>query len=539
MTINDMLARFERPKRTGKGWVVRCPGHEDKTASLSIGEDNGKLLLKCFAGCSVAAICAAMGLQVKDLFSENGNGHVKVAPLPEPERTPTEEKPKIVAIYSYEDAVGREVYQALRLLPKSFRQRHQVDGNWVWSMDGVERVLYRLPEVLKADTVWIVEGEKDADNLSKLGVTATCNVGGAGKWLDGYTESLRGRHVVLCGDNDEPGRKHVQLVFDSVAGSAKSVRVLTLPGMVKDVSDYIETFKAQSDARQSIDALASACVPHLGGVRMPLYSMADIEPFYKAQIANTDTVRLDLGAWLPSLRHRIRPIIPGELVLLLGDTGAGKTALLQNIAHHAGKLKTVLFEMELPAELLYERFIALKLKMQCKEVEDSYRYAKDEFGRELLEKQFPHIYICPEPRLSLEQMESIVIKSELKIGEKPALILIDYVQLLQGNGNRYEKTSNIAEGLKVLAKATKTIVVVASQVSRPSDDDPTITLHSGKDSGSLENSAGLVIGAWRDSDNPAEMVLRVLKATKGGSGTQVRCNFDGSRMTITEMAHET
>ncbi len=73
----------------------------------------------------------------------------------------------------------------------------------------VRRVLYRLPEVIKAQTVCVTEGGKDADNLAKIGITATCNCGGAGKWRDDYSESLRGKDVVILGDDDEPGRAHV------------------------------------------------------------------------------------------------------------------------------------------------------------------------------------------------------------------------------------------------------------------------------------------------------------------------------------------
>lgn len=97
---------------------------------------------------------------------------------------------KIDTAYSYQDALGREVFQVVRMVPKTLRQRHMANGKWIWNMEGVERVLYRLPEVLKAQRVWIVEGEKDADNVARLGFCATCNVGGAGMWLDAYTDAL-------------------------------------------------------------------------------------------------------------------------------------------------------------------------------------------------------------------------------------------------------------------------------------------------------------------------------------------------------------
>ena len=133
--------------------------------------------------------------------------------------------------------------------------------------------------------------------------------------------------------------------------------------------------------------------------------------------------------------------------------------------------------------------------------------------------------------MSLEKLEALILRSELKIGEKPALVLIDYVQLLQGEGSRYEKTSNVAEGLKVLAKSTKTIIIVASQVGRSTKEDG-MTLHSAKDSGALENSAGLVIGAVKDGED--KMILKILKSTKGGAGAEIVCNFDGSKMKITQ-----
>ena len=61
---------------------------------------------------------------------------------------------------------GKLLYQVCRLVPKDFRQRRP-DGNggWIWNTQGVDRALYHLPEVLKANTVCVTEGEKDADNL--------------------------------------------------------------------------------------------------------------------------------------------------------------------------------------------------------------------------------------------------------------------------------------------------------------------------------------------------------------------------------------
>jgi hypothetical protein len=103
--------------------------------------------------------------------------------------------------YSYADESGMLLYQVIRLEPKDFRQRRP-DGNggWIWSLGGTRRVLYRLPRlrsaIERAETIYIVEGEKDADALGEFGLTATTNAGGANKWRLEYAETLRGADVV-------------------------------------------------------------------------------------------------------------------------------------------------------------------------------------------------------------------------------------------------------------------------------------------------------------------------------------------------------
>jgi len=156
MSIAEFLSRFENPRKTQQGHVAKCPAHEDKTASLSISEGNdGKILVKCFAGCTLPSIVSSLGLIVRDLYNdqerESAQPYRRInAPekkQPDPEASEPKTKYSIEREYSYTDVFGNEVYQALRLIPKSFRQRHRVNGNWVWTMTGVERVLYRLPYV--------------------------------------------------------------------------------------------------------------------------------------------------------------------------------------------------------------------------------------------------------------------------------------------------------------------------------------------------------------------------------------------------------
>ena len=158
----------------------------------------------------------------------------------------------IVAAYNYVDETGQLLYQACRYEPgrdgrkKDFTQRAPDGrGGWNWSMEGVPKVLYRLPEVLAAvaaeATVYIVEGEKDADQLTLYDLTATTNVAGAGKWRDEYTAALHGAHVVILPDNDPPGASHGDTVASSLYGNVASLKVVPLPELPPkgDVSDWL------------------------------------------------------------------------------------------------------------------------------------------------------------------------------------------------------------------------------------------------------------------------------------------------------------
>jgi len=155
-----------------------------------------------------------------------------------------EQRQKIVKTYDYKDAMGRLLYQVCRYEPKDFKQRRP-DGKdrWVWNLKGIAPVIYRLPEVLKAQEIIVVEGEKDADNLFDLGFTATTSPMGAGKgkWRAKYSEYLRGKSVVLCPDNDRPGRQFMDSVGEALQGIAASVKILLLPDIAEkeDVSDFI------------------------------------------------------------------------------------------------------------------------------------------------------------------------------------------------------------------------------------------------------------------------------------------------------------
>lgn len=245
--------------KSGNNWSCRCPAHDDKRASLSIAEkDDGKLLVHCHAGCD-------QSLVINELKAHGLWPSAKPAPesLPPPVQISIGAgKGKIAATYDYVNADGELLYQAVRYEPKDFRQRKpNPDGTWNWSIKGVERVLYRLPEVLAAvadgKTIYICEGEKDVEAARSIGLVATCNAMGAdngsgNKWLPAFGKILMGADVVVVPDQDDPGIRHAEWVISTLQNQARSVKVV-IPASGKDLSDWL-------DAGATVDDIEACAV---------------------------------------------------------------------------------------------------------------------------------------------------------------------------------------------------------------------------------------------------------------------------------------
>ena len=114
-------------------------------------------------------------------------------------------------------------------------------------------MLFRLQEIREAQTVLVVEGEKDVLNLVKIGFEATCNPMGAEKWRPEYSDQLAGKRVVVFPDNDTSGEKHASQVGRSLMGKAASVRIGRVP-IGKDVSDWISRGATKEDIQAAIEA---------------------------------------------------------------------------------------------------------------------------------------------------------------------------------------------------------------------------------------------------------------------------------------------
>jgi replicative DNA helicase len=184
---------------------------------------------------------------------------------------------------------------------------------------------------------------------------------------------------------------------------------------------------------------------------------------------------------------------------------------------------------------MFERFVAIRMKTEAKFVEEGYRRG-EAMGQAAMQKMCRKLRICTRARITPEWLEETINRSELLLGERPLVVIVDYLGLMRGEGrSRYEQFSNIVEELRIIAKTTRTVILATSQVTRDKKrGTPEITLHDAKESGSIENSSSLVLGSWRDAEDDTALHLRVLKNTKGRVGWNVECDFDGPSLRIKE-----
>jgi hypothetical protein len=262
----------------------------------------------------------------------------------------TAPRAKIVATYDYTDEGGALLFQVCRFDPKDFRQRRpDGHGDWAWSVKGVRHVPYRLPQLLENDdrVVCIVEGEKAADRLWKIGIPATCSAGGAGKWREELNEFFRGADVVVIPDRDPqklhpktkeplfhpdgrpilPGQDHAQMVAKSLSEVATRVRVLEL-------WKHWPEMPWKGDAFDWVDS---------GGTADKLYALIEKTPDWRGPQANT---------LILSSRAFVTGFVPPDYIIdgllqrrflysLTGKTGAGKTAILLLIVAHVAEAKKI------------------------------------------------------------------------------------------------------------------------------------------------------------------------------------------------------
>lgn len=323
MTIQDAV----EDALDGKRSVILCPAHADQEPSLAVAPGDGRqpVVFKCHAGCEQGEIIAAGGLDWAKVCGERE----QVSTLVVDRWTPVGDADHV---YQYRDAAGILLFEVLRVdRPKGgggkrILQRRPDDRaphGRAWNLEGVQRVLYRLPEVAQAvaegHTIHVTEGEKCADAIAALipeGDVSTTNPQGADKWEDSFSAALAGARVILYADSDDVGRAHMRKVRESLIEHGCQVSVKEAPAGV-----IASTGKAINDVADHIEAGEG------------LDTLLEVTPEQEIEKAKTGFDVLDV-----ILRRRVKReyvidgcLAFGERLVLIGFEGTGKSTLCRQL----------------------------------------------------------------------------------------------------------------------------------------------------------------------------------------------------------------
>lgn len=382
-------------KKTSNGWTCRCPAHDDTNPSLSITEkSDGRVLVHCFTGCAPDAVVAALGLKMKDLMPPSGTGQLsgsirkEVKPImstPTPSKffSSAEEARNSVQggqgrradnVYWYTDGLGERVGGILRWdLPAApFKKILPIaklaDG---WACAGMPKpwLLYNLPDVILADEVWVVEGEKCVEAAKSVGLCATTSVHGCQAPESTDWSPLAGKRVVICPDNDEAGEGYVRDVLGLLGALSPkpSVRVVRLPGLAgsEDIADYVAALRKRDidepAIRQKLSDLYAASAT-ADAIQAPV----DIKP---ARIEWTPIPLSQMGPSEPPTWILPGFIARGSSTLFTGLWKAGKTTFF---AHLLKDLQQ--------GEGLVDRALGLPILVVSEESARLWKSRRDELG---------------------------------------------------------------------------------------------------------------------------------------------------------------
>jgi len=406
---SNFLTRLSGVRQTNNGWVARCPcRNDDNNPSLSIGQgEDGRTLLTCHRAmsCNAEQICHSVGMRISELMPNSGESLSKFSPKPQmpvsAKKHTNDSKPKFVESYDYVDEFGKLLFQKVRYIEsngkKTFRQRKpSINGGWEYSLGDTPKVLYNLPAILKAKEmghpIWVVEGEKDANTLTEMGLVATTMPGGAGKWLDIHTETLAGAIVEIVADRDEIGIKHAKDVLAKLVSSGCDAQAWVCPSH-KDITDHIVGGGQISDLTVLDDVSVDTSSEENKKLELPpedlaleklkeLLNREDLSTKQKLAKSNliiaTSTISfvLDSGrlvSWEKFLNESEKDafdwVIPGliergERVIVVAAEGIGKTMLARQIGILCGagihpfsfqkipKVRTLSIDLENPERII-------------------------------------------------------------------------------------------------------------------------------------------------------------------------------------------
>ncbi len=339
------------PRKNGAGWQARCPGHDDRIASLSVSEGgDARALAHCHAGCETTVVLAALGLKVGDLMPPRATERPSAICDAQGKRGARSlfQRPSVSCDAQGKNGAGgfqRDAETRYHICDRAGNlvaihvRRDGSDGKrFHWerggkpSLNGLRTTdlpLYGAQSVGEG-VVIVVEGEKCCDALVAHGVSAVATVCGAAATPSvEVLNLLAGRDVVLWPDNDEPGRQHMARIAERLRGIAATVRVFRWPHAPEhgDAADFLgaeggtatDLLAMMPTGDEQVDALAG---PSPQGPP----TLADVQATFAKWLHMPDPVPLlAVLATIAANRMEGDPL----WLLLVGPPSSGKTETLE------------------------------------------------------------------------------------------------------------------------------------------------------------------------------------------------------------------
>lgn len=526
MTIEELKGRLTHVQQRGSGYTASCPcshNHKDGDASpsLSFKQDSqsGKILLYCHRGCSFEEICAAIGCSPSD-FMPDKQMDARYSFL---KWYAKQEGLTLEKVYSYEydsycdglakvrfrKADGKKTFRWIKDDPTK-------KSGVSMTHEGCQNRLY-IRGNTKENTVFLVEGEKDADNFHQLTGWTTASVENGAtlgdqrrKWLPEYTQQLTGSVVFVLWDNDDAGRHFARMEAEALHESAGIVLMLDLlkvwPECPEkgDISDMIKAL-GHDEALKRINELLDMSEEYSDKDAITSDSVNAIDTFLQK-------IQTEAYKPIPTGINGIDRVLAGgffpqNLVTLGAAPAAGKTIIAQQIVENiarSGRAKVLYFNLEMSVEQLLARSISRDTGLTALEILQGYKWTPEQEARITMaakrykEKVAPFIAYNPMHPSGvagsafyqdiIETMEAEANRKDLTI---PLIAVIDYLQLLRDRDGKADDVEIIKSSLKAFkdfAVKYNAVVLLIMAHSRDNNTKGTVTQAAGRDSSSIEYS---------------------------------------------------
>lgn len=372
--------------------------------------------------------------------------------------------------------------------------------------------LYGIDTLADADEVVVVEGEFDQMLLwqhlqlspeARHRAFAVVGLAGANALPHNFASYFTtARKVYLALDPDDTGRKAAVKIKEELGSKA---RIVEMPEELPKC-DWTELFSNRGGTYRD----AMRLIGNAAGKR--IFSVADAGERWRRQ-DTSPTIKTgftDIDIITGGFR-------PGQLIVPLAKTGAGKTIMLCNIAYNQRALPSLFISLEQTQEEVYERLRRIHFFYNPY---DSERQVEDALSK---------LRIVDENRLREGEIAELCDEYQEDTGEAVRVVHVDYLGYYakgaRGTGN-YEKTGNAVMELKAEAKSRRVVLFSPHQVNRGAEAGKPIDLDDARDSGAVEETADFLISVYRPDDalknGSSTGVVRgeMLKSRHGGKSKQ-------------------